>query len=626
MTDPVYALRSSTSGPVVKGTPSYLLAFTSDGEHVQGVPAGVSGVSSVFGRGGAVVAVANDYAASQVANDSSLVAANVAAALDVLKTSVVGLGGLIAGLQASNIGNDSAGPGANVKAVLDAYNTHLANLDSSIVGLGSLIAGLVASNIGNNTLVSGATVAGALTTLGTGGFRAPVADITARNAVTLKAEGMIVFVTSLQLYYELAADLTTWTIYARSPVLATQTDWFIDQATGNDNNDGKTGHPLATITELNNRLCPFGEKIIFQNSVIVHVAAGTYNELLDLNYDWPPNVAVDSLVLSVQGAISSTSDTLTGVVNSTPAGSGASVRGQLTVVSALFSNHCRIRSTSGANVGAICYSTGLNAGTSNTFVSRWSNYNTASAVNIANGTTIAVDVLLTTIKAIRMRIAGRCYYEVKDVIVSAGISHINESYRNNNGYYWGCKLLSGVNVQGNGSQLTLENCYSLGVTWYIATQFLGHIFGSTDIVSGNSNDARAFGIKLYAANTIDGGKIQLNAGSRMFDRGSSADSTEFVNGAGAPAIVATVGCVISLVYVWGATSTNFSFIFQLQSGAQLYFGNNPTSANLLMVLPATNAIDASGQNVSFAQMPRGYVRDGVVIGLQPDPTATATTV
>jgi hypothetical protein len=86
-------------------------------------------VSSVFGRTGAVVAALNDYAASQVNNDSGVAGATVAAALDTLAgagapvSSVFGRTGAVVAAandyDASEVNNDSGVTGATVAAALD---------------------------------------------------------------------------------------------------------------------------------------------------------------------------------------------------------------------------------------------------------------------------------------------------------------------------------------------------------------------------------------------------------------------------------------------------------------------------------------------------------------------------
>lgn len=58
--------------------------FSVNGSTVTQITSGA--VASVFGRTGAVVAAANDYAASQVNNDSGVAGTGVAAALNTLNT------------------------------------------------------------------------------------------------------------------------------------------------------------------------------------------------------------------------------------------------------------------------------------------------------------------------------------------------------------------------------------------------------------------------------------------------------------------------------------------------------------------------------------------------------------
>lgn len=93
---------------------------------------GGGAVASVFGRTGTVVAVANDYSASLVSNNSSVVGTTVKDALDTLLTSTVtsvfGRTGTIFAVAgdypASKITNDSSVSGATVK---DALNTLLSS-------------------------------------------------------------------------------------------------------------------------------------------------------------------------------------------------------------------------------------------------------------------------------------------------------------------------------------------------------------------------------------------------------------------------------------------------------------------------------------------------------------------
>lgn len=91
----------------------------------------VTGVSTVFGRAGAVAALAGDYVASKINNDSSTVSGtHVSDALDALKA-------LILALVASSIGNDSSVSGTKVKDALNTLNTALGAL---VTGVSSVFA------------------------------------------------------------------------------------------------------------------------------------------------------------------------------------------------------------------------------------------------------------------------------------------------------------------------------------------------------------------------------------------------------------------------------------------------------------------------------------------------------
>ena len=152
--------------------------------------AGTSAVSSVFARTGAVVAVAGDYAASKINNDSSTVTGtHVSDALDNLKSgytalvvgvsSVFGRAGAVVAAAgdyaASKINNDSSTvSGTHVSDALDALKALIA---ASVTGVSSfntrggavvpVTGDYAASNITNDSTVTGTGVAAALNTLGT---------------------------------------------------------------------------------------------------------------------------------------------------------------------------------------------------------------------------------------------------------------------------------------------------------------------------------------------------------------------------------------------------------------------------------------------------------------------------
>jgi hypothetical protein len=141
-----------------------------------------SAVASVFSRTGVVIAAANDYAASLVSNDSSVVGANVKLALNTLLAAIPSVpvasvfsrtGAVVAAANdyaASLVSNDSSVSGSKVK---DALNTLLAAIPSVPVAsvfsrTGAVVAAAndyAASLVQNDSGVSGATVKLALEAL-----------------------------------------------------------------------------------------------------------------------------------------------------------------------------------------------------------------------------------------------------------------------------------------------------------------------------------------------------------------------------------------------------------------------------------------------------------------------------
>jgi hypothetical protein len=146
---------------------------------------GGGAVTSVFARIGAVVAALNDYAASLVSNDSSVAGSTVKDALNTLLAAIAAIpsapvssvftrtGAIVATLNdyaASLVSNNSSVVGSTVK---DALNTLLAAIPSVPVSsvftrTGAIVATLndyAASLVSNNSSVTGATVKDALDTL-----------------------------------------------------------------------------------------------------------------------------------------------------------------------------------------------------------------------------------------------------------------------------------------------------------------------------------------------------------------------------------------------------------------------------------------------------------------------------
>ncbi len=192
---------------------------------------------------------------------------------------------------------------------------------------------------------------------GEGGYRsvATIGDRNTFSAAPLYCKtGMLCYVETLQCVYELAPDLTTWNFYAPSPRLSLQTDWYVS-TTGDVNADGKTLGAAITQEELQRRLFPRASALMMTNDVTIHFAAGTYFTQLFNAATASATSTVFNLILDYE--ISSSAEmTLTGVVQTV---ASTKQRGRLTVAAGTFVDRERIRLTTGANAGAMTYSSGL---------------------------------------------------------------------------------------------------------------------------------------------------------------------------------------------------------------------------------------------------------------------------
>lgn len=153
---------NSRSGFVSPATNDYAASQVSNdsasvpGAHVSnaldslnGTVAGlVTGVSSVFGRVNAIIQVAGDYAASKISNDSGVAGAFVKNALDTL-------GGLISSLDSTQVFDSSTWGGPTVRASLESIATRV-------------LFGFSTNDVHNASGVSGTTTTDALNALNGG--------------------------------------------------------------------------------------------------------------------------------------------------------------------------------------------------------------------------------------------------------------------------------------------------------------------------------------------------------------------------------------------------------------------------------------------------------------------------
>lgn len=467
-----------------------------------------------------------------------------------------------------------------------------------------------ASQVNNDSSIVGTTVKDALNTLGTGGL-VTVTTIAARNALTALKEGMLVYVQSLQVYYELQPDLVTWAIFDANPKLSTQTVWYVDQG-GNDNNDGKTpGTAIATLAELNSRLCPRGKPCYLTNDVTVNLntvslTAFTYTELqLNLATNQPLIGGLAAFTVSVVcGITSSAPITLTGAVYPNAA---TSTRGQLTTAVGTLVDKERIRITSGTAVGAVGYCTGLNGDAQHAFVSSLSlptiagltvNSGHGSVLQPIAGDTCVVDTIITTIN----RVSVTCTTFARLFIQDARITGFyakgdNRSLFAGSGgliILSGCVQISPAGTwQNNAQGVFLLACRTLvtsktalvGVGWCIVEHAIqGGLYIDGEVVSygltidggqlriGNNNDPNHPGQASPSSLIAFTSQTNSNAGGAIEVENGTGGVSIFNNSA---ILVATFSQLLVTdfnSYLWGA-SASYGYAITIMANAYVLQGN-----------------------------------------------------
>ena len=455
-------------------------------------------------------------------------------------------------------------------------------------------------------------------TNGQGGLRT-VADITARNAVSANAllckEGMLCYVQLTKCYYALNADLATWSFFAPSPVLAAQAAWAIDATSGSDNNSGAPGSPLASTEELSRRLCPGGAICYLQQNTTVAIAAGTYGDL----YLQLACAGAVALTFTINAAFTAVADTLTSVVNTVPGTS----QGRITVAAGPLTARGRIRSTSGAQIGAVTYATGALNSSTDAFVKGW--YPTADTlnyVNVANGTTVAIEALTVTIN--RMFIRGVLHSSATPTIRVNDVNLPNGVIMPFAGGSTSC-VLNGCAIGGGRSNgnVRLLNCKVSGAPQFSslpsapggAPVLAGCLVTGTPIVSGvdvninacNCMDACAWDV---GAVTIS---VPTAVGAALTASGFGG-GTEWSNGAGLTAVLAPPGSFVGFV-----SSTFFGFGTAYAVGYNLAGGVTMVCGSIADIqIPSTQNVIMAGNNRTYAQLPGDYQRAACTVALSQD--------
>jgi hypothetical protein len=446
------------------------------------------------------------------------------------------------------------------------------------------------------------------------------ATTAARDAyVGLRTAGQLAYVATTQCLYLLAPNLTTWLFYAPSPALAAQAAWSIDAGAGSDNNSGAPGSPLASTEEISRRLSPGGAVCYIQQNTAIAIAAGTYGDLF-LVYTSAGNTAFS---LTINAAFTAVADTLTSVVN-TVAGA---TQGRITVAAGPLTARMRIRSTSGAQINAITYGTGPLNSSTDTFVKGWyPSADTLNYVNVANGTTVALETLTVTINRFYIRpvlhnASGTPTLRVNDVDLPDGFI-IPDQGGSSVYVLHGCKIGGG---RSNGN-VRLVNCQFTGSPQFSslaapsagAPTLAGCVCNGNMIISGVN-------VVLNACNCMDAAQWQIGAmavgvptayGSALSSFGGGG-GTEWSNGAGLTAVLASQGAFVGFM-----SGGFFGFGTAYAVGYNLDTYVTATCVTIASVsIPSTQNVIMAGNNRTYAQLPGDYQRAACVFATSPDTTA-----
>lgn len=555
----------------------------------------VTGVSSVFGRSGAVVQQNGDYNTTQVTNVSSVTGATATLALNSLK-------GLIDNLNSSQVLNSSSVVGVTVTNALNTINGVITSLDSSDIANVSTVTGATVTDAFNNLVVSS---------------RFSVADVAARNAWTPKYEGLILFVRSLKVFQSLRADLTTWDTIDSSFELNAQNAWYVSQSTGSDSNTGLLGQPLATLEELQARINGGGRDWRPTQDTAVHLLDGTFGSFTPKISPLISGVFIIDIKGSGAAAITQSAPATLISVTDTVLASVGGVRGAIQASAGIFSDKCRIRATSGVASGAITYCTGLNGGADKAFVKQWwleSSYNSLTpAVAVPTGTTCVVEVLNVTIQRLQISLPGHRLVgvvRVSDVNLPYGMEFVNQVSGSTNVYISRCKVgnTSGVNVTRFSGNMQARGCQLVGAPGSIIGALLtgGTLVLWGCVIEADFESIANVQIPSDGACCFNGGHLHVG-GSQILSGSQSViaatfilGATEWVNGSGAAVTVSGSKVRVSgqQCEFGGGYTTGFQMEASAKGSAVLraYLGN----------LGATQVTMPGGITRTYANLPAWY--------------------
>lgn len=156
--------------------------------------------------------------------------------------------------------------------------------------------------------------------------------------------------------------------YPANPAL--QSEWYVDASSGNNLGSGKADSPLKDLEELERRIFPNGTRLMLSAAcplVTIYIAAGTYiRGFFGADSADEGSIQGNYYELRIVCAkTNSASMVLSAAINPV----APTVRGEITTLAGSFTYRKRLRIVTGASAGAVGYSTGLNAGPLNSYLS-----------------------------------------------------------------------------------------------------------------------------------------------------------------------------------------------------------------------------------------------------------------
>ncbi len=319
--------------------------------------------------------------------------------------------------------------------------------------------------------------------------------------------------------------------------------------------------------------------------------------------------------------ISGSSITLASVVN-TDATTAALVRGRITTASGAFADECRIRSTSGANAGAITYCDGLNSAT-DAWVKSWFlevAYDNLQIVNVASATTCVVDALQVSFGRVQIRSAGHPrggVFRISDALLPYGAEFVNVVGGSTGLYLSGCKIGNNdvspliARLSGN---VQFRNCQFFGTSEVGIYHPLQPLFWGCSICK---TTIRIFGqVSFFAANSFNAAHVVCGSSDTAIAAVTHIGQSEWVNGTGTAFTVEAA----SLVRVAGQQSSSGTYAVGWALGADAHVVSD-TIAQLSIA--ATQQATMAGQNVNYSDLPRNLVEANCSFDLRTDPSARA---